>query len=109
MACIEIIILVTNSRDAASGALRELKRLNREGWIDLTCYALVDEDEECGPRVREISDRAETIGGTAAKGLAGGLMLVLAPVDGYAEASLGGDCGVILVRDTSGEVAVTGN
>jgi hypothetical protein len=56
MACIEIVILITDSRDAASGALRELKRLNRDGWIDVTCYALVDQDEKSGTHFREVSD-----------------------------------------------------
>jgi uncharacterized membrane protein len=56
MACIELVILITDSRDAASGALRELKRLNREGWIDLASYALVDQAEEGSTRFREISD-----------------------------------------------------
>ncbi len=106
MACIEIIILVTNSRDAASGALRELKRLNREGWIDLTCYALVDEDEECGPRVREISDRAETIGGAAAKGLTGALIGCLAPMYVSAEAWRDGTAGAIRIGLQPGDSAV---
>jgi hypothetical protein len=57
----ETIILITKSRYAAHDALRELKRLHREGWIDLTCYTLVDADERSGPRIRETSDRAETI------------------------------------------------
>ncbi len=56
MACIEIVILITDSRDAANGALRELKRLNREGWIDLTSYALVDQDEQGETQFREVSD-----------------------------------------------------
>ncbi len=97
MAGIEIIILVTNSRDAASGALRELKRLNREGWIDLTAYALVDGDEEGEPRVREISDRAETVGGTAAKALTSALIGCLRPTYDPAEAWPDGAAGAIRV------------
>ena len=42
MAGSEIIILFAKSHDSAGDALRELKRLHREGWIELTCYALVE-------------------------------------------------------------------
>ena len=38
----EIIILLAKSHDSAGDALREFKRLHREGWIELTCYALVE-------------------------------------------------------------------
>ncbi len=106
MACIEIIVLVTNSRDAASGALRELKRLNREGWIDLTCYTLVDGDEEGGPRVREISDRAETIGGTAAKALTAALIGCLRPMYDSAEAWPDGGAGAVRVGLQHGDSAL---
>ena len=46
MACTEVIALITKSRDAAHEALRELKRLNREGWIDMTCHVLLDAGRE---------------------------------------------------------------
>jgi len=62
MACTEIVILTTKSRDSAGDALRELKRLDREGWVDLVCYALVDEDAKGNRRMRETSDCAEAIG-----------------------------------------------
>ena len=106
MACIEIVILVTNSRDAASGALRELRRLNREGWIDLTSYALVDADEQGGPGVREISDRAETIGGAAAKGLTGALIGCLRPMYDSAAAWPDGTAGAIRVGLQHGDSAL---
>jgi hypothetical protein len=38
----EIIILFAKSHDSAGDALPELKWLHREGWIELTCYALVE-------------------------------------------------------------------
>ena len=59
MACTEVIILFTKSRDAADEALRELKRLNREGWIDLTCYAL----RRCGRKERAARSRDQREGG----------------------------------------------
>ena len=106
MACIEIIVLVTNSRDAASAALRELKRLNREGWIDLTCYALVDADEQGGAHVREISDRAEAIGAAAAKSLAGALIGCLRPMYDSADVWPDGTAGTIRVGLQCGDSAV---
>jgi Mn-dependent DtxR family transcriptional regulator len=47
--------------------LRELKRLHRKGWIELICYALVEEDER-GVRISETSEKAEMIGLAAAEG-----------------------------------------
>jgi len=59
MACTEIIILTTDSRDAARDALREVRRLDREGWVDLTGYARVDSEKSGDLHVREASDCAE--------------------------------------------------
>jgi uncharacterized membrane protein len=83
-----------------------LKRLNREGWIDLTAYALVDEDAEDRPRVREISDRAETIGGAAAKALTGALIGCLRPMYDSAEAWPDGAAGAIRVGLQRGDSAL---
>jgi uncharacterized membrane protein len=71
MACTEVIALLTKSRDTAYEALRELKRLNRDGWIDMTCHVLLDADAKNGLRVRETSERAETITLVANGGLTG--------------------------------------
>jgi hypothetical protein len=65
----EIIILFAKSRDSAREALRELKRLQREGWIELTCHALIDEEENGALHISETSEKAETIGLAAAEGL----------------------------------------
>jgi uncharacterized membrane protein len=74
MACTEVIGLITKSREAAYEALRELKRLNHEGWIDMTCHVLLDADARSGLRVRETSERAETIRLAAPGGLTGALI-----------------------------------
>jgi uncharacterized membrane protein len=63
MSCTEVIILLAKSGDAAHDALSELKRLQREGWIDLTCYALVDADGNGGVRIRQTSDKAKGLTG----------------------------------------------
>jgi hypothetical protein len=60
MAGTEIVIVVSKSRDAAKDALRELKRLDREGWIDVTCYALVQGGAN-GALVVEASTCAENL------------------------------------------------
>jgi len=61
MAGTEIVILTAQSRDAANDALRELKRLDREGWVDVTCYALMQGDANGPPRVVEASTCAENL------------------------------------------------
>ena len=96
MACTEVIALITKSRDAAYEALRELKRLNREGWIDMTCHVLLDADARSGLRVRETSERAETIRLAAPGGLTGALIGCFFGPDGAllasaAEAGLDGN------------------
>jgi hypothetical protein len=61
MAGTEIVIVNAKSRDWAKDALRELKRLDREGWVDVTCYALVQGDANGAPRVVEASTCAENL------------------------------------------------
>jgi uncharacterized membrane protein len=100
MACTEVIALITKSRDAAYEALRELKRLNREGWIDVTCHVLLDSDAKNGLHVRETSERTETIGLTAGGGLTGAVIGCFFGPDGVllasaAEAAANGNAGVI--------------
>ena len=58
MACTEVIALLTKSQDAAYEALRELKRLNREGWIEMTCHVLLDGGAKSGVRVPETSEKS---------------------------------------------------
>ncbi len=58
---VEMVVLVTEARDNAHEALRELKRLDRAGWIDLTYYALIDKDAGGGVHVQEASDPVETV------------------------------------------------
>jgi uncharacterized membrane protein len=87
MACTEVIALITKSRDAACDALRELKRLNRDGWIDMTCHVLLDAGAKDGLRVRETSERAETIRLATAGGLTGTLIGCIFGPDGALPAS----------------------
>jgi hypothetical protein len=82
--------------------LRELKRLHREGWIELTCYALVEEDER-GVRVSETSERAETIGLAAAEGMSraliGHLFQAAGPASGAACPLEPGDAALLVMAD----------
>ena len=87
MACTEVTALITKSREAAYEALRELKRLNREGWIDIACHVLLDTDAISGLRVRETSERAETIRLAAPGGLTGALIAYFFGPDGALLAS----------------------
>jgi len=87
MACTEVIALITKSREATYEALKELKRLNREGWIDMTCHVLLDADARSGLRVRETSERAETIRLAAPGGLTGALIGCFFGPDGVLLAS----------------------
>jgi uncharacterized membrane protein len=95
MASPEVIALVTKARDEAYDALRELKRLNREGWIDMTCHVFLDADAKA-LRVRETSESAGAISLEAAGGLTGTLIGCFFGPDGAllasaAEAVLNGD------------------
>jgi uncharacterized membrane protein len=41
MSDLALIELTTNSKDGASAALDVVKRLDREGWIELLDYAVI--------------------------------------------------------------------
>jgi hypothetical protein len=98
MASVEFVILTTPSRHAAREALRELKRLDHEGWIDLVAYELVERDEGEALLVRETSGDPETLHQPAAKGLAGSLAGSLAR-----EIQPGGSAVLVLVEQRYAE------
>ena len=58
---IELLTLITDVPDRASDALEELKRLQRAGWIDVTCYALLAKDAQGAIRIQEASDSGQSI------------------------------------------------
>jgi uncharacterized membrane protein len=83
----EMIFLITSSRNTAHEALKELKLLDRAGWIDLTYYALASKDRRGRVRIHESSDPAETVGSRRTATLTGTLAgCLFAP----AEAAFGG-------------------
>ena len=110
MARLDITILFTKSHDAACDALKEVKRLNREGWIDVTCYALVDGDEKDGMRIYETSERAETIGLAAGEELRGALLEQLFPPAGSASVTLepGGSALLVLADQGYADLVAEG-
>jgi hypothetical protein len=61
--------------------------LNREGWIDMTCHVLLDADAKNGLRVRETSERAETVRLATAVGLTGAVIECFFGPDGVLLAS----------------------
>src|SRR5262249_14618708 len=69
----QTIILIAESQNDAHEALKELKRLVRTGWIDLTYYALVDKDSEGAVHFRETSESVDTVS-LAAGGVSGWLV-----------------------------------
>uniref|UniRef100_Q021L4 Uncharacterized protein n=1 Tax=Solibacter usitatus (strain Ellin6076) TaxID=234267 RepID=Q021L4_SOLUE len=81
MAGTEIVMVTAKSRDAAKDALRELKRLDREGWVDITCYALVEVDANAAARVIEASTCAENLAGHLEQPLSPGDFTVVVTVE----------------------------
>lgn len=80
MAGTEIVILTCKSRDAAKDALRELKRLEHEGWVDLTAYALFQGSAN-GALVVEAGTCAENLAAHLDHPLAPGGFALLATVE----------------------------
>jgi hypothetical protein len=70
MEAVEMIALIPETPDDAHQALRELKRLERAGWIDLTYYALLESDPGGTVHVEAASDPAEAVNRDATDGLA---------------------------------------
>ncbi len=93
----EIVILLAKSREAAAESLRELKRLDREGWVDLTWYALLDDDTG-GLRIREASDHAEGVAVSAA--------MRISPAKGLTGAVMEATAGLIATGLQSGDAAL---
>jgi hypothetical protein len=56
---VEMVVLITGSRDEADRALDEIKRLERGGWIELTDYALTGRDLQ---GVVRLYDSADAVG-----------------------------------------------
>jgi hypothetical protein len=64
---VEMVVLITGSRDEADRALDEIKRLERGGWIELTDFALTGRDSQGVVRLYESAD-AVVAGGRANAG-----------------------------------------
>src|SRR3954447_2487468 len=74
MESVEMMALITETPEDASGALSELKRLEQSGWIDLTYYVLFDLDPAGKIHLEETSDPEERADIPGEAGLAAGLI-----------------------------------
>src|SRR5229473_2311619 len=91
-----LMVLIGNSRDCAHEGLMELERLDRDRWIEIIDYSLVDKDEEGQAWIRAEGGAAETVsltvGGSMTAALIGGLF---GPIGVAADATVGAVTGVV--------------
>ncbi len=91
-----LMFLIGNSRDCAHEGLMELERLDRDRWIEIIDYSLVDKDEEGQAWIRAEGGAAETVsltvGGSMTAALIGGLF---GPIGVAADATVGAVTGVV--------------
>lgn len=74
MADLSLIVLTADSKDGAAHALEVAKALDRDGWIELTDYALIRKDEKGHIRTREMGDDLSEKVAAASVGVAGGFV-----------------------------------
>jgi uncharacterized membrane protein len=73
MSSVDLIVLMTNSKDGAATALETARRLDREHWIELLDYALISKDEKGHVTVHELDDEHSEKVAAAVTGLAGAI------------------------------------
>ena len=74
MSNVDLIVLMTNSKDGAATALETARRLDREHWIELWDYALISKDEKGSVTVHELDDEHSEKAAAAVTGLAGAIV-----------------------------------
>ena len=74
MGDLSLIVLNANSKDGAAQALDVAKKLDHDGWIELTDYALVTKDEKGHVTAREMGDERAEKFVAATAGVTGGLL-----------------------------------
>ena len=104
-----LILLTANSKDGARQALDAAKALDRDGWIELTDYALIRKDAKGHVTTREMDDDLSEKVAAASVGVAGGVAggVVGGPVGAVAGVAAGALVGAgsmrlmeAVVRDT---------
>jgi len=112
MGDLSLIVLTTNSKDGAAQALNVAKGLDRDGWIELTDYALVSKDEKGRVTARNTGDEYAEKVAAATAGVGVGIVGAVAarPVGAAAGVAAGAFAGAgsmrlmeKLVQDTSFE------
>jgi len=73
MSTVDLIVLMTNSKDGAANALETARRLDHEHWIELMDYALISKDEKGHVTVHELDDEHSEKVAAAVTGLAGAI------------------------------------
>ena len=73
MSTVDLIVLMTNSKDGAANALETARRLDHEHWIELMDYALISKDEKGHITVHELDDEHSEKVAAAVAGLAGAI------------------------------------
>jgi len=73
MSSVDLIVLMTNSKDGAATALKTARRFDREHWIELMNYALISKDEKGRITVHESDDERSEKVAAAVTGLAGAI------------------------------------
>ena len=56
MSTVDLIVLMTDSKDGAANALETARRLDHEHWIELMDYAVISKDEKGRITVHELDD-----------------------------------------------------
>ncbi|HXX15636.1 MAG TPA: DUF1269 domain-containing protein [Candidatus Eremiobacteraceae bacterium] len=73
MSSVDLIVLMTNSKDGAATALETARRLDCEHWIELMDYALISKDEKGRITVHELDDEHSEKVAAAVTALAGAI------------------------------------
>ena len=74
MGDLSLIVLNTNSKDGAAQALDVVKRLDRDGWVELMDYLLLSKDQKGHLTAREMDDELSEKVAAATAGVAGGIV-----------------------------------
>ncbi len=100
MGDLSLIVLTTNSKNGAGKALDLAKELDRDGWIELMDYALLQKDEKGHVTARNMGEEFTEIAAAATAGFGVGVLGAAAggPAGAVAGAAVGALAGVGSMR-----------
>lgn len=100
MGDLSLIVLTTNSKSGAGKALDLAKELDRDGWIELMDYALLQKDEKGHVTARNMGEEFTEIAAAATAGFGVGVLGAAAggPAGAVAGAAVGALAGVGSMR-----------